>query len=61
MFQEDQRIFYRKTEGTKQLNGKVPQKWKNVRVLGRNLGRQHQNPTTDMDEHSCKENRAKSY
>ena len=24
MFQEDQRIFYRKTQGTKQLKGKVP-------------------------------------
>ena len=25
------------------------------------LGRQHQSPTKKMDEHSCKENRRKSY
>ena len=61
MFQEDQRMFYRKTQGTKQLKGKVPKMEKFGRVLDRNLGRQHQNPTTKTDEHGCKENRTKSY
>ena len=58
IFQEDQGMFYRKTQGTKQLKGKVP---KMERVLGRNLGRQHQNPMTKMDEDGCKENRIKIY
>ena len=58
IFQEDQGMFYRKTQGTKQLKGKVP---KMERVLGRNLGRQHHNPMTKMDEDGCKENSIKIY
>ena len=59
-FQEDQGKFHRKTrdeaaerEGT--LNETI---W---RVLGKNLGWQHEYSTTKMDEYRCKENRTKSY
>ena len=59
-FQEDQEKFYRKTrneaaerEGT--LNETI---W---RVLGKNLGWQHEYSITKMDEYRCKGNRTKSY
>ena len=39
MFQEDQGIFYRKTQRTKQLNGKVPKKWENVKSSGQESGK----------------------
>ena len=47
MFQEVQEMIYKKTQGTKQLRDKVAN-GKTSRVLGRNLGRQPQNPTTKM-------------
>ena len=50
IFQENQIMFYRKTQGTKQLKGKGT-------FLGRNLGRQHQNITMKMNEQSCQDNR----
>ena len=55
MFQEDQGMFYRKKQETKELKERVLK-----RVPARNQRRQHRNPTSKMGEHSCKENRAKS-
>ena len=60
VFQEYQGIFYIKTQGKKQLKKKV-RKGKTWKILGRHLERQPRKPTTDMDGHSCEENRPNSY
>ena len=46
-------MCFRKTQGMKQLKGKVPKMVK-FEVLGNTLERQHQNPTTKIDEKYCK-------
>ena len=39
MFQEDQRIFYRKTQRTRQLKRKVPKTEKNYKSSGQESGK----------------------
>ena len=56
MFQEDQGAFYRKTQGTEQLRGEVP----DMEKFEEFWGGIWEDETPKMDAYCCKEDKRKS-